>query len=539
MFQLISAHKFLNMKKILPLFFMLLTASAFAQSPDAFNYQAVVRDASGNSLANQAVGLRLAILQGSTTGSIVYQESFAPTTNGFGLANVAVGTGTVLNGTFSTINWSTGPYFIQVSVDPTGGTAYSVLGASELVSVPYALHAENVPTNLSELNNDAGFVTSSNDADSNPINEIQTLAINGSILSISDGNSVTLPAGSGGGNTLDEAYDQGGAGSGRTITADAGEVEIVSSVFDGIGLRATSNNTGTAILANSFNASNQFSTIQGATNSNSTNAAAIVGSTSGAAWAVTGQAEANSTTEAAIYGSNLRAGGGHGVRGVGFNGVVGETNYSNGFGVFGQNFDVIGINDGVGVGGVGGFVGVIGESSVSGGYGVFALGNSGASGVKTFTIDHPADPSNKFLKHFSTESNEVLNIYRGNVTFDTNGEAVVEMPDYYDLINKNPSYQLTPIGGYAQLYVKEELADGRFVIAGGQEGMKASWTVYAERNDPYLQQYPENRAVEVDKNEGQKGKYFMPQLYGESMDKKMIQTSEKTKADQPRLELNK
>lgn len=527
------------MKRILPLFFVLISATLFAQSPNAFNYQAVVRDVSGNVLANQAVGLRLGILQGSQTGSVVYQESFTPTTNPFGLANVVVGTGTIMNGNFSTIDWGNGPYFIQVAVDPNGGTAYAVLGASQLLSVPYALHAKNVPTNLSQLSNDAGFITSANDADADPTNELQTLALSGSNLSISNGNSVTLPTSGGGGNTLDAAYNQGGAGLGRSITVNAGEVDLVTATTMGNALHVENTNTGTALHVEATNAANTFSAIQAETNSSSTAAAAIVGSTSGAAWALTGQAEANSTAQAAIYGSNLRTNGGHGVRGVGFNGTVGETNNQAGFGVFGQNFDAVGSGNGIGVAGVGHW-GVVGESStVSGGLAMLANGDFTASGTKAFTVDHPSDPANKFLRHFSTESNEVLNMYRGNVTFDANGEATVEMPDYYDLINKNPSYQLTPIGGFAQLYIKEELTDGRFVIAGGQAGMKASWTVYAERNDPYLQQYPEKRAVEVEKREGQKGKYFMPQLYNQSMDKKMFFNNGKDRLEQDEMQLNK
>jgi hypothetical protein len=426
-----------------------------------------------------------------------------------------------------------------VAVDPNGGTAYAVLGTSQLQSVPYALHADNVPSNLSELNNDAGFVTSANDADSDPLNEIQTLSINGNDLSISDGNTVTLPSGGGGGgNTLDEAYDQGGAGAGRSITVDADEVEMTTASANGNALKLVNSNTGTALVAQTTNPGTQFSAIQAETNSGSTAAAAIVGSTSGAAWAVTGQAEANSTTQAAIYGSNLRQGGGHGLRGVGFNGTVGETNNQGGFGVFGQNFNATGFGNGIGVAGVG-FWGVVGETSVPGGLAMLANGDMTATGTKPFTIDHPADPAKKFLRHFSTESNEVLNMYRGNVTFDANGEAVVEMPDYYELINKNPSYQLTPIGGYMQLFIKEKLENGQFVIGGGTPGAEASWTVYAERNDPYLQQYPEKRTVEVDKLEGQKGKYFMPELYGESMDKKMIPTSGKTEVDQPKVNVNK
>ena len=97
---------------------------------------------------------------------------------------------------------------------------------------------------------------------------------------------------------------------------------------------------------------------------------------------------------------------------------------------------------------------------------------------------------------------------------DANGEAIVELPSYYDAINTNPSYHLTPIGGYAQLYIKEELNDGKFIIAGGTDGLKVSWTVYSERNDAYLQTYPDQRATELEKREGQKGKYVMPALYG-------------------------
>ncbi|MCB9191697.1 MAG: hypothetical protein H6603_01600 [Flavobacteriales bacterium] len=531
------------MKRLFPLLLILISFSAFAQSPEAFNYQAVVRDGSGNILANQNVGFRIAILQGSQTGTIVYQESHALTTNGFGLANMVVGTGTVLNGNFSNINWGNGPYFVQTAIDPSGGNAYAIMGTAQLVSVPYALYAKNVPTNLSELNNDAGFVTSANDADSNPTNEIQTLTLNGTTLSISDGNAVTLPSGGGSGNTLDMAYDQGGAGLGRSITVDAGEVQMTTASANGNALKLINNNTGTALVAQTTNASTQFSAIQAQTNSSSTAASAVVGSTSGAAWAVTGQAEANSTAQSAVYGSNLRTNGGHGVQGIGFNGVVGETDYSQGNAVFGENYDAIApLGNGIGVAGTG-YYGVVGEDRYLGGQaganGVFSNGNFTATGTKNFTIDHPTDPANKFLRHFSSESNEVLNIYRGNVTFDANGEALVEMPDYYDLINKNPSYQLTPIGGYMQLFIKEKLENDRFVIGGGTPGAEASWTVYAERNDPYLQQYPFHRDVEVEKREGQKGTYLMPQLYGEGMDKKMIQTSGKTEVEQPNVNVNR
>lgn len=112
-----------------------------AQAPQQFTYQAVVRDA-GNNLVSQApVGMRLSILQGSTSGPAVYVETHTPTTNANGLLSVAIGNGVVQSGSVGAIDWANGPYFIQTETDPTGGTNYSIIGATQLLSVPYALYA--------------------------------------------------------------------------------------------------------------------------------------------------------------------------------------------------------------------------------------------------------------------------------------------------------------------------------------------------------------------------------------------------------------
>ena len=133
------------------------------------------------------------------------------------------------------------------------------------------------------------------------------------------------------------------------------------------------------------------------------------------------------------------------------------------------------------------------------------------------------DPQNKFLRHFSIESDEVLNVYRGNISFDQNGEALVTLPDYFALVNKNYSYQLTPVGAFMQLYVKEKINDqNQFVIAGGLPGKEVSWAVYAERNDLYLQKYPQQRTVELEKRVHEKGKYLMPQLYNEDPEQSLL-----------------
>jgi hypothetical protein len=119
-----------------------IALTSFGQAPEGFKYQAVVRDAGNTILNNQAVGLRLTIQQGAIGGTTVYAETFAPTTNAYGLVNLEIGNGTVVSGTFANIDWSAGPYFMETAVDVSGGTNYSVMGTSQLMSVPYALYAK-------------------------------------------------------------------------------------------------------------------------------------------------------------------------------------------------------------------------------------------------------------------------------------------------------------------------------------------------------------------------------------------------------------
>lgn len=187
-------------------------------------------------------------------------------------------------------------------------------------------------------------------ADASATNEIQSLTLSGNTLSISGGNSITLPASSGGG-TLDQAYDFGGAGAGKTITADSGPVTINGSGTGAgnIGLLVSHSGsntaavgvnfggTGNAIQAISTNPANGFATIQASTNSSNATNSALFGQSTGAARAVSGQVEASATADVAVRGLNLRTNGGIGVEGVGFNGVSGATSNVGGFGVFGSN----------------------------------------------------------------------------------------------------------------------------------------------------------------------------------------------------------
>ncbi len=153
------------MKKIvLSVSAFMLTMNLMAQAPQKMSYQAVVRNSSNALVQNGSIGMRISILQGSASGTAVYVETQTPTTNNNGLASVTIGSGTVVSGDMSTIDWSTGDYFLQTETDPTGGTNYTVIGTSQLLSVPYALHAK---TAESVLNDQV------NDADADPTNELQ------------------------------------------------------------------------------------------------------------------------------------------------------------------------------------------------------------------------------------------------------------------------------------------------------------------------------------------------------------------------------
>jgi hypothetical protein len=127
--------------------FFLLTVQVKAQSPNVLNYQGVARDAAGVVLPNQPIGLEFTIHQGSASGTIVYQETQMDTTNQFGLFAVSIGSGTVVKGNFSTIDWGANSEYLDVAMDPNGGTSYTDMGTQQLLSVPYALYAASSGSN--------------------------------------------------------------------------------------------------------------------------------------------------------------------------------------------------------------------------------------------------------------------------------------------------------------------------------------------------------------------------------------------------------
>jgi hypothetical protein len=145
------------MKKLFTLFVIIaLTNSVFAQSPQKMSYQCVVRNSSGTLVTNQTVGMKISILQGSASGTVVFSETYSPNpqTNANGLVSIEIGSGIPVIGTFTGINWAAGPYFLKTETDPLGGTNYTIVGTSQLLSVPYALYAKTAGNGFSGNYND-------------------------------------------------------------------------------------------------------------------------------------------------------------------------------------------------------------------------------------------------------------------------------------------------------------------------------------------------------------------------------------------------
>jgi len=196
--------------------------------------------------------------------------------------------------------------------------------------------------------------------------------------------------------------------------------------------------------------------------------------------------------------------GGNGINGQG---GIGEQYDGDGAYLQGGNYSLYG--DGVyalaGSGDAGFFYGdvdVVGTLSKSGG---------------SFKIDHPLDPANKYLYHSFVESPDMMNIYNGNITTDGSGTAVVTMPDWFEVLNRDFRYQLTVIGSFAQAIIAEELTSGHFVIRTDKPNVKVSWQITGIRQDPWANAH--RIPVEQEKEANLKGFYLHPELYGAPADK--------------------
>jgi hypothetical protein len=140
--------------------------------------------------------------------------------------------------------------------------------------------------------------------------------------------------------------------------------------------------------------------------------------------------------------------------------------------------------------------------------------------TKDFKIDHPLDPATKYLVHASVESSEMMNIYSGNSALDANGAATVELPEWFEALNRDFRYQLTAVGRPGPgLYVAQKISGNHFTIAGGTLGGEVSWQVTGIRHDAYAKANP--LVVEEKKNVRESGYYIHPELYGAPPEKQI------------------
>ncbi|NJX16300.1 hypothetical protein HC176_12460, partial [Tamlana crocina] len=188
--------------QFLTAFFFALTLSLNAQSPEKLSYQAIVRNSSNAILANQSVGVQISILQGTANGTPVYVETQNSTSNANGLINLEIGTGNLVSGAFNTIEWGNDTYFIKTEIDTNGGNNYTITGTSQLMSVPYALHAKTAESISGGINEtDPSFTASAakgiTSTDITNWNNKLAVEVDGSVT-----NEIELPTGGNDGQVL-------------------------------------------------------------------------------------------------------------------------------------------------------------------------------------------------------------------------------------------------------------------------------------------------------------------------------------------------
>ena len=260
------------MKKSLQIFALLFCISIFAQAPEKFSYQAIIRNASNNVVSNSPIGMKISILKNSSTGILVYQETQTATTNTNGLVSIQIGAGTVISGTIAAIDWSNDSYYIKTETDPAGGSSYSIAGTSQLLSVPYAMfaktsgngttftlpyagtsNANNVTpfkiTNSGSTQNSAGIFENTDAANG----EAALMGINNSSGNFGAGVEGRAQSNSNGNVSSGvRGYLLGTGTAGAGVFGNAQNADgVYGSTTDGTGVRGSANGTGTGGVFNS------------------------------------------------------------------------------------------------------------------------------------------------------------------------------------------------------------------------------------------------------------------------------------------------
>lgn len=378
------------MKKILlSLGIMLGLFMGHAQAPEKMSYQAVMRNGSGQLLTNQAIAVKVSVLEGSPAGTLVYSERLTGNTNANGLISLEIGGGTVLSGVFSSINWPVGSYYLKTETDPAGGTNYTITGSSQLLSVPYAMYAKSagggggsfsIPyTNT--VNNAGTLFSLINDGDgtsvegTNNTTTSNVAAVRGIVNNIAPGgfSSGVRGINNGTGGLGVGVYgSQNGSGWGVYGTTPNGLGIYGNATANGTGVYANSN-TGTGLTATSNNGiPASISVFNNANNNNALNVSSVGNGT---------VVNVTTTGNGAGVRSSTAAGFAlHGITSAQTSAGVIADNSGNGEAVVGRTTSdiagaVVGRNDGGGYG-VRGFIATNATGTGVGVYGQVGLNNS-------------------------------------------------------------------------------------------------------------------------------------------------------------------
>ena len=455
------------MKQILTCIFLLIFGIqiAFTQTSPldpvcTFNYQAVVRDADDNILPDRAIIVQLTVMDGPD-GNALHIEQHSATTTTLGLVNLEVGAGMRVGGimAFEAIPWVIRRHYLKVEVDPDGGNDFIDLGASPILAVPIAVQAKWADVAIATMDTVKLFDTL----------RVRTICVDTIKAKVACLDTIKAQAG-----CIDSI--KGDVACLRNIKSDIGTIDsiLTKKVFTA----DLCVDDGDGIAHSVIFPDPQTGLVTAEIRKIKTRDLCFIdeeGVSVGNIYGDFGTAIANiDKLEGFVSVDTLDV-----------DVLCVDSLKTNTFCSF-ETFQVKNI--------LGEPVFTI-EPNAGLDYAFNILGNVMIAGglsaeFKSFVIDHPLDPENKTLRHFSIESDRLTNIYNGTVKLDQNGRAEVQLPEWFEALNTEFSYQLTCIGGFANIYIAREVQDNYFTIAGGHPDMKVSWQVTGVRHD---RQAKENR----------------------------------------------
>ena len=504
--------------------------------PPVVKFGGVLTDVNGKSLAG-TVGVTFSIYKDQEGGAPLWMETQNVQPDKAGHYSVMLGSATSQGLPASTFA-SGEARWLGVQVQGQAEQARTVL-----MSVPYALKAADAET-IGGLPPSA-FLKASAPGSATASNSSQTL---------------TGVTGSGTANRITKWLSSTKLGNSNIFDGSTGNVGIATTSPG-----ATLDVNGTAVIRSNATVNGTLGAgpiTATSTSSGGTGVFANAGSSTASngviAYGATGVAGYTTVAGSiALYGNAGNSTGSNGVVGYGATGVAGNSTITGSYGTYGSgstgvwgNSTGTGANVGVtgsggtGVYGVGDTWGVLGQSNSasgsgggfgnsstgdalftynqSGGWAAFFDGDVDVDGNLSkaggsFKIDHPLDPANKYLYHSFVESPDMMNIYNGNATTDEQGSAVVQLPEWFETLNRDFRYQLTAIGQFSQAIVASKVANHQFTIKTDKPNVEVSWQVTGIRQDAWANAH--RIPVEVSKAPADRGLYLHPELFGAPAEK--------------------